>query len=212
MREMYPDLLTPTIARELGRSTRAVSLKAMALGIRKSAEFNASPKSGRFPSGIVNGTVFQPGFKPWNKGVKGSTGLHENCRPTQFKPGRLASESNNYQPIGTERLNRDGCLERKLTDDKSIVPARRWVAIHRIVWESVHGPIPRGCAVVFRKGMKTIVSSEITIDRLEMLTRAQLMKRNSVHTNYPPEIARIAQLRGALTRQINKRSRALEET
>ena len=37
-----------------------------------------------------------------------------------------------------------------------------------------------------------------------MVTRAELMRRNSVH-NRGPEIARIHQLKGAIMRQINKR-------
>ena len=39
-----------------------------------------------------------------------------------------------------------------------------------------------------------------------LMTRAELMKRNSYHNRYPKEVARLVQLRGAVTRQINKRS------
>ena len=38
-------------------------------------------------------------------------------------------------------------------------------------------------------------------------TRAEHMHRNSVHAHYPPEIARLVQLRGALVRQINRKAR-----
>lgn len=37
------------------------------------------------------------------------------------------------------------------------------------------------------------------------MTRAELMRRNSLHTNYPPQLVSLVQLRGALNRQINRR-------
>jgi hypothetical protein len=40
------------------------------------------------------------------------------------------------------------------------------------------------------------------LDNLELLSRSALMRRNSIH-NYGPELARLSQLRGAVTQQIN---------
>lgn len=127
-------------------------------------------------------------------------------RETQFKPGRPANEAHNYRPIGSTRVL-NGVLERKVTDDPNLYPARRWVPVARLVWESERGPIPPGMAVAFRPGLQTIIESEITIDRLELATRADLMRRNTVH-NLPKPLAQVVQLRGALIRQINRRSRA----
>ena len=45
----------------------------------------------------------------------------------------------------------------------------------------------------------------------ELVTRAELMRRNSMH-RHGPELARITQLRGCITRQINRRTRAQEST
>lgn len=214
LRRLYPDLLADTVAREIGRPVRAVYQKATALGLRKSDDFNARDLSGRIQRGKQSArmlsTQFKAGLSPWNKGAKGSTGTQDGCRATQFKVGRPATEARNYVPIGSLRLSKDGYMERKVTDDPSVYPARRWVAVHRLVWEAAHGPIPPGHAVVFRPGKKTTDAASITVDMLEMLTRAQLMARNSYHTNYPPEVRQLVQLRGALTRQINARSRAME--
>ena len=124
---------------------------------------------------------------------------------TQFKP-RAPHESRNYRPIGSLRVSREGYLERKVSDDHP-VPARRWVGVHRLVWEQAHGPVPPGHAVVFKPGRRTTVEAEITLDRLECITRADLMRRNSYHTNLPPEVARLVQLRGVLNRKINNRLR-----
>lgn len=215
LRDLYPDVLAETVARELGRSVSSVHQKAGLLGLRKSDDFNARDLSGRIQRGTRDPrmveTRFKRGAEPWNKGIAGSTGTQAGCRATQFQKGRPANESRNYVPIGTLRLSKDGYMERKVTDDPSIYPARRWVAVHRIVWEAEHGPIPAGHAVVFRPGMKTTDVECITTSILEMVTRAQLMRRNSVHTVYPPEVARLVQLRGALNRQINARTRAMEQ-
>ena len=71
------------------------------------------------------------------------------------------------------------------------------------MWERAHGAIPAGHAVVFRPGRFTTNPDAITEDGLELVTRAELMRRNTIH-NYPPELARLVQLKGAITRQVNR--------
>lgn len=212
LREHYADSRTDDLALVLSRTLTTVYQKAIALGLRKSADYLASENSGRVLRGQQNeamrATQFKPGQPSWSNGMKGIVGVQEACRATQFKKGRPAHEAHNYLPIGSERICKDGLLERKVTDDPTVVPARRWVAVHRIVWEQASGPIPDGCSVVFRPGRRSTELAAITADALECVTRAELMRRNSYHTNYPPEVARLIQLRGAINRQINKRAQA----
>lgn len=212
LRECYAGNRADDLAVALGRTLTTVYQKALALGLRKSAEYLATENSGRVQRGKQNeamkATQFRKGQPAWNKGTKGIVGVQEACRATQFKPGRPAHEARNYQPIGCHRLSKDGYLERKVTDDPGVYPARRWVAVHRIVWESVNGPVPPGHVIVFKPGRKSADLAAITDDALECVSRAELMRRNSYHTNYPPEVARLVQLRGAINRQINKRAKA----
>lgn len=56
--------------------------------------------------------------------------------------------------------------------------------------------------------MATTHRDSITLDRLELVTRAENMRRNSRHTRYPPDLNAVMQLKGALTRKINNRSKA----
>jgi hypothetical protein len=206
----YADTRTADLAVELGRPEAAIYSKARVLGLSKSEAFLASDKSGRVQRGKQNpamrATQFKPGALPWNTGTKGLVGVHPNCRAAQFKPGRPPQESRNYLPIGSRRVNCDGYLEEKVTDDQSIVPARRWVAVHRLVWQAANGPIPRGYAVVFKPGRKTALGADITVDAVELVSRAELMKRNSVN-NLPTELVQLVKLRGALVRKINARSK-----
>lgn len=209
LRRDYPHQPTAQIAAQLGRSVGQVYQAAERRGLRKSAEYMAGPFAFRLRRGDDTGIAhrFQPGDVPWNKGKPGTTGLHPNTAAHHFQPGRPASDSRNYRPIGSLRVCRDGYLERKMTDDPALPPVRRWTAVHRLVWEAAHGPIPAGHAVVFRPGQKTTDAQQITLDRLELVTRAELMRRNSYHTHLPPELARVVQLRGAISRQINKLSK-----
>jgi hypothetical protein len=61
--------------------------------------------------------------------------------------------------------------------------------------------------VVFHAGKRTNVGSLITIDRVELITRSENMRRNSYLTRYPKEVADVIRLRGALNRKINNRSK-----
>jgi hypothetical protein len=121
---------------------------------------------------------------------------------TQFKlDNRSGNALKLYQPVGTERLTKDGYLERKVNDDFPV--QRRWRAVHILVWEETNGPRQRGFVVAFRDGNKR----HIELANLELVSRAELMRRNSYH-NYPKPIEQAIQLRGALNRAINARSKA----
>lgn len=209
VRQLYPNSGTAEIAAALGRSVESVFRIAYKLGLRKSADFLASPASGRLDGLRGSASRFQPGQSSWNAGLKGWD-AGGRCRETQFKKGRPPEKAHNYQPIGTERVNHDGYLERKVTDDPSLMPARRWVPVHRLVWEMVNGPIPAGHVVTFRPGRKTTDVASITADALELVSRAELARRNHPK-NKSPELAKLVQLKGAITRQVNRLAREAKE-
>lgn len=206
LRALYPDMKTSLVAQALGREIGATYQKALAIGLRKSEAHLKREAAGRIQAGRLNEAMrasqFKPGQQAWNKGLDGF-GTWEACRATQFKKGRPANEARNYAPIGSHRVAKDGYLERKVSDAGPV----RWVAEHRLVWESTHGPVPAGFVVIFKPGRKTTVAADITADGLECLSRQDLMRRNSVHTQYPPELARLVILRGAINRQINRRAK-----
>ena len=197
LREHYADTSNDILGKVLNRNPRSVAQKARKLGLQKSPEFLAE-----------HGGRFQVGLQPWNKGVPGSTGTQEACRATQFKPGRPAELAANYKPIGSIRVAKGGILEQKVTDDRSLYPARRWKSVHSLVWEREVGPIPAGHIVVFKAGQFTDQVEQITPGRLECITRRENMLRNTVH-RYGKEIAQIVQLRGVINRHINKKQKEL---
>lgn len=198
LRRYYPDHITRTIADALGRTERQVYQKARSLGLKKSDAYLDSPDACRLRRGDNIGKAhrFEKGQTPWNKGKPFKAGgrSHE----TQFKPGSLSGRAADVvQPIGAERISKDGYLERKVNNDLPF--QKRWRAVHIIEWEAVNGPLPAGHCLVFRDGNK----QNISLTNLELITRAENMRRNSYH-RYPKEIALAIQLRGALNRRINR--------
>jgi hypothetical protein len=108
-------------------------------------------------------------------------------------------------PVGTVRIDeRDGYVVRKVSDTRN--RSADWRPLHQLVWEAHNGPIPAQMIVVFRPGQKTTEPDAITVDRLECITRAENMRRNA-YQRFGPEVTKLTQLRGAITRQINKRAR-----
>lgn len=211
----YADRPTKEIAAELGVSEARVYSKASGLGLHKSEAFYESDKSGRIQRGRTHSamiaTQFKPGHVPWTAGTKGVVGQHPNSRRTQFKKGEMSGAAqHNYVPIGSYRLSKDGYLEQKVTDDPNLVPARRWVGVHRLVWEAANGPIPDNHVVAFLPGRRTNVLDEITIDALELVHRGEMARRNHPRT-HSPELAKLVQLKGAITRQVNRIAREAKE-
>ena len=213
LRELYPEQRGQDVAAALGRSLPSMFERARKLGIGKSETFWSSDRSGRVQRGHQDprmvGTQFQKGDLPWNTGTKGVAGQHPNSRSHQFRPGsRNGRAAERYQPIGAERIF-SGYLQRKVNDDLPL--QARWQFVHRMIWEAAHGPIPPGHLVVFKPGTHTTEAAQIHLENLELVSRAENMRRNTYHNKYPKEIGLLIQLRGALNRKINRKEKAREE-
>jgi hypothetical protein len=204
LRARYAGERTDDIARDLGMSLDRVYNRAHRLGLHKDDQFQRSEASGRMQRADHRGREYwyPKGHVPANKGQR-RPGWHAGrMRETQFKKGELSGRAKQLlKPIGTERTSKDGYLERKINNDLPM--QARWRAVHLVLWEEHNGPVPSGHAVVFVNGNKR----DIHIENLALITRAELMRRNTLH-NYPKEIVQCIQLQGAIKRQINKRSKA----
>lgn len=204
LRELYPTTRTADIAAILGIDLELIYRRANMLHLRKNPEFSARDKSGRIFKGgkLGQATQFAPGQKPWNAGRKGWQAGGRSAE-TQFHTGALPPTT---MPVGAYRVitTKGGkqFLERKVRQ----VPGashKRWTPVSRLVWEAEHGPVPHGSIVVFKPGQRTLVLEEITLDRLELITRAQHARRNHPNTR-SPELGRLYQLKGQITRQVNR--------
>lgn len=214
---LYATMSAAECAQALNRSTSSVQQRVSILGLKKSDDWIAERTRRLWASGRLEGarrTQFRKGNEPANKGRPQHEWMPEEsrrrCARTWFREGLHGAARHNWVPIGSQKI-RDGQLVRKVTDDPNVYPAARWKPVARIVWEAAHGPVPRGHVVRFKDGMHTTVEAEITLDRLECITCAENMRRNSYHTRFPKEVAQLIQLRGALNRKINNRQRKRDE-
>ena len=193
LRAQYPDHRAADIAANLGVGVQSVYQKAKTLGLKKSAEFLASPLSGRTDGTRGAATRYQPGFTSWNKGK--AIGSQGNSVKTQFKKGSTPA---NVLPVGHVRINTEGYKDIKIAPGTG-----NWVQLHHHNWKMAHGEYPpKGMALIFKDGNKL----NCEIENLELVSRKDLMLRNNVH-QYGPEIAKLVQLRGAITRQINRKEK-----
>lgn len=201
----YPHESTAAISADMGIPVSKLYAHAARLGVKKTPEYFSQHAAGRLQSGTPFGVShrFFKGQASWNKGLHYSPG--GRSVETRFKKGNMSGAAqHNYLPIGTLRVNTDGYLERKTTDDPSLAPARRWIPIHRLVWIAAYGQVPSGYIVVFKPGLRSAVLDEITLDKVELISRAENMKRNTLH-RYPKEVVSAMRLHASLNRQINNK-------
>ncbi|HHO8044243.1 TPA: HNH endonuclease signature motif containing protein, partial [Pseudomonas aeruginosa] len=131
----------------------------------------------------LNKTLQQICSKAYRLGLKKSPEFSKKIRQdwgsaTRFKKGQ---KPHTWLPVGSTRVSADGYLQRKISDTG--YPPRDWKSIHILLWEEHVGPIPTGHCVCFKDNNK----QNVVIDNLELITRAERMRRNSIH-RYPPEL------------------------
>lgn len=212
MRLNWPRFPAFLIAHVLGRGRAAIYQRASKLGLVKASDFETQPIARLWNGTQEEGSIasrFKAGQTPHNKGLRRPGWAPGRMAATQFRKGQMSGAAqHNYVPIGTEKIDKKrNVLMRKVTDNPEIFPAQRWRPVHVMAWEEANGPIPTGSIVVFKPGRKTFTAAEITADRLEVVTLAENMRRNSLHTRYPPEVKELIRLKASITRKINTREK-----
>ena len=105
---------------------------------------------------------FFKGLIPWNKGKKG---IHLSPN-TQFKKGQFVGQEHPSWKGGVQRMKND-CVYIYTGNGKR---ERR----PRLVWEAHYGEIPKGYLISHKDGDRY----NDNIENLELITRAELLKRN----------------------------------
>lgn len=203
LRAHYADEPTAALAERLGRPLAKVYSAAHRMGLEKSQAFLRAHCRLQAGHQLGRATQFPKGHVPANKGLRrpGYSVGRGRMQETQFQKGERSGVAVDlWKPIGTERLSKDGYLQRKINNDLPL--QRRWRAVHLILWEAVNGPLPAGHAVAFINGDKR----DIRLDNLELISRAELMRRNTVH-HLPPELKDTIQMTGRLKRAIRRKER-----
>lgn len=197
--ELYPETPTKELVTRFNTSISVIYNKAHSLGIKKSSEFisnhcrNLDPDTGKK-------FRFSKGHKPWNKGLKGEEydrslppEILQKRNQTQFKKGHF--------PV-TGIKERSGAV--RIRKDKNghqykwyKVDHGKWVMLHRKLWEDAYGLVPRGRIIVFKDGN----TLNCELENLEMIDRAENMRRNTIH-NYPEDLKALIRVNSKLKKKL----------
>jgi len=193
--EMFADNYTETICSKLNRSYGSVSSQSFIMGLKKSDEFmkmelqrqavrlRTSGKQHRYTKGSI----------PSNKGKKMSDEVYEKVKSTMFKKGHV---SHNAYDEWHEVLRKDKCGKNywmiKLPGERKLKYKHIWL------YECKYGKVKKGFNVAFKDGNQL----NCTIENLECISNADLMKRNTIH-RFPKELKSTIRLVNKLKRTIN---------
>lgn len=118
---------------------------------------------------------------------------------TRFKKGQRPK---NYKPVGSERIDRDGYLLVKVSDEGSW--NQRWRHKHKFLWEKENGPIPKGHCLLFADGNK----QNIDLNNLILIKQSQLLIINKQKLIYDdPELTKTGVIISKVIDQTNKKVR-----
>jgi hypothetical protein len=197
----YANEPTSAIAADLMRPLHSVYQCAGRHGIKKSPTFLASI---RFQPGSEIGKPFRfpKGHVPTNKGARRPGWYSGRMRETQFKRGH---KPHTWRPVGTILADSMGYLrikvrERKPGEECSGWHRDIWPLLHHKVWIELHGPIPPKHVVVFKDRDR----GNVAIENLELITMAELARRNAMWNSLPRELALAIQLNGVLKRKLRR--------
>jgi len=149
------------------------------LAIRVNKEFNTNYTRQQIKSYMSNHGLqnkvdccFVKGHIPFNKGKKMPSEVYDKCKQTMFKKGNMPV---NHRPVGSERLNVDGYYEMKVAEPNV------WRLKHRVIWEEVHGLIPKGYVVIFLDGN----SLHCELNNLMMVSMKVNVRINQINLRFP---------------------------
>jgi hypothetical protein len=197
LRTLYPHFPCRVVAEGLGRTESTVYQRAQKLGVHKHPAYFDTEPGGRTTGQRGGHTRFKKGQAPWNKGTNWTAG--GRSAETRFGKGH---KPHNWVPVGSERVTKDGTLQRKVSDTGYI--PRDWKAVHAIKWEQYRGPIPPGHIVIFRNGDRR----DFRLRNLQLISRVENMKRNTVWNRYPPEVAGAIHALGQFKRRLREHEEA----
>ena len=147
----------------------------------------------------VNVGCFKKGNVPLNKGKSWSEWMpaasQEKCRATCFEKGEIhGAAAERLRDVDHESVREDGFVWVKVGDAPAQTDAERmhrWKQRSHIVWETEHGPLPKGWNVIHAdhdptndapenlvavpRGLMSIINARFTYSDAETLQTAVLM-------------------------------------
>jgi len=143
---------------------------------------------------------FQPGHEAHNKGKPMSREVYAKVAPTMYKPGNKPPNTREDHATSI-RIDKTG---RPYSYTK--VKDSMWVLTHRILWESIHGEVPKGHVVRFKDGN----TMNLHITNLECIPKTENAIRNSIQ-RFPGELQKVIRLKSKLNKTIKNHGKKPNE-
>ena len=167
MREKYATTPNNQLSALLGRKPGTIDRRAAKLGICKDKDWvKATSRESILKAG--SGTRFTKGQKSWNEGTKGVMKPNSGNFPKGNTP-------HNTRQDGDLSARRDSKTKRYYLHRRVAVGV--WRMEHVLIWEATHGPVPKGMVIAFKDGN----TAHLKIENLELVSRGDLMRRNTIH-------------------------------
>jgi hypothetical protein len=193
IRVLYPTVPSRPLCDYLGITMSQLYNRVFQMGVKKNPRIKyLQNRALRLNGGMKS--RWQRGHEPHNKGKQMSSELYEKVRPTMYKPGN--------KPHNTRQENATSIRWDKTGRPYSYTKVKDslWVLTHRLVWESIYGPIPKDHVVRFKDGNNL----NIQIDNLECIPKTENAIRNSIH-RFPGEVQTVIRLKSKLNKQIKQK-------
>jgi hypothetical protein len=136
---------------------------------------------------------FEKGAIPFYKGKKLPDAVKAKVAHGWFRKGH---KPHNTKHVGHVSVRRDAGGRQYFW---IIAGEKKYVMLHRHLWEQAHGPVPNGHRVCFKDGNQ----GNCTLDNLELLSDQEAMARNTIG-RYPKEIQDVMRTLGRLNREIKR--------
>jgi hypothetical protein len=187
LKQHYSDSNIHELMQMLNKTSGAIYTQAYLNKLKKSPEYEEKRRLQDIKNISKNtSSRFQKGNKPWNKGVKGFMGANV----TSFKKG---NKPHNTRKVGDTRIDgKDMFLLIKVAD-------KQWIRKEILIWESVHGKIPKGHVV----RVKNPLLDKYDINNLMIITHAENMLLNTIH-RHPKELQQAIRTLKKLKKAIKK--------
>lgn len=193
IRILYPTVPSRALCDYLGYTTSQLYNRVFAMGIKKNPRIKyLQNKKLSLKAGTKS--RWQPGHVPHNKGIKMNREVYAKVQPTMYKPGN--------KPFNTREPNATSIRWDKTGRPYSYTKVKDslWVLTHRLMWESIYKPIPKGHVVRFKDGNNL----NLDIENLECIPMRENAIRNSIQ-RFPSELQTVIRLKSKLNKQLKQK-------
>ena len=193
IRILYPTVPSRALCDYLGYTTSQLYNRVFNMGIKKNPRFKYLQNKKLSLKAGTN-SRWQPGHVPHNKGIKMNREVYAKVQPTMYKPGN--------KPFNTREPNATSIRYDKTGRPYSYTKVKDslWVLTHRLIWESIYGPIPKGHVVRFKDGNNL----NLDIENLECIPMRENAIRNSIQ-RFPGELQTVIRLKSKLNKQLKQK-------